>query len=312
VVQSRDQMNRGAGLGVAVREFATGIGPVDYALFVDRTLCGVLEAKPDGTTLSGFAEKAERYRGSVPEHLVRREGRVRFEYVASGTEIRFRSHADPVPRSRRVFFFHRPVTLRRWLADPVTIRARLQAMPPLVTAGLRDCQIEAVAGLDTSLAADNPRALIQAATGAGKTLLRLPAGIFYKQGVKANVLFFDKKRVSAESNTKHLWIYDPRTNQRFTLKERPMVRADLDDFVACYKSGRWHERVEAERFRRFAYPDLIARDKVNLDIFWLKDDTLDDPDLLPPPDEIAAEIVENLEAALDRFRKVALSLNGIS
>ncbi len=185
-------------------------------------------------------------------------------------------------------------------------------MPPLVTAGLRDCQIEAVAGLDTSLAADNPRALIQAATGAGKTLLRLPAGIFYKQGVKANVLFFDKKRVSAESNTKHLWIYDPRTNQRFTLKERPMVRADLDDFVACYKSGRWHERVEAERFRRFAYPDLIARDKVNLDIFWLKDDTLDDPDLLPPPDEIAAEIVENLEAALDRFRKVALSLNGIS
>jgi type I restriction enzyme M protein len=144
------------------------------------------------------------------------------------------------------------------------------------------------------------------------TLLRLPAGIFYKQGVKANVLFFDKKRVSAESNTKHLWIYDPRTNQRFTLKERPMVRADLDDFVACYKSGRWHERVEAERFRRFAYPDLIARDKVNLDIFWLKDDTLDDPDLLPPPDEIAAEIVENLEAALDRFRKVALSLNGIS
>jgi type I restriction enzyme M protein len=140
------------------------------------------------------------------------------------------------------------------------------------------------------------------------TLLRLPTGIFYKQGVKANVLFFDKKRVSAEPNTKHLWIYDLRTNQRFTLKERPMVRADLDDFVACYKSGRQHERVASERFRRFAYADLIARDKVNLDIFWLKDDTLDDPDLLPPPDEIAAEIVENLEAALDRFRKVVLSL----
>jgi type I restriction enzyme M protein len=139
------------------------------------------------------------------------------------------------------------------------------------------------------------------------TLLRLPTGIFYKQGVKANVLFFDKKRVSAEPNTKDLWIYDLRTNKRFTLKERPMVRADLDDFVACYRSGRRLEREESERFRKFAYTDLIARDKVNLDIFWLKDDTLDDPDLLPPPAEIAAEIVENLEAALDRFRKVALS-----
>jgi type I restriction enzyme M protein len=91
-----------------------------------------------------------------------------------------------------------------------------------------------------------------------------------------------------------------------TLKERPITRAD--DFVACYKSGRRHERAETERFRRSAQAELAARDKVNLDIFWLKDDTLDDPDLLPPPDEIAAEIVENLETALDRFRKVALSL----
>jgi type I restriction enzyme M protein len=140
------------------------------------------------------------------------------------------------------------------------------------------------------------------------TLVRLPTGIFYKQGVKANVLFFDKKRVSAEANTKALWIYDLRTNQRFTLKERPMTRADLDDFVACYKSGRRHERAETDHFRHFAHAELVARDKVNLDIFWLKDDTLDDPDLLPPPDEIAAEIVENLEAALDRFRKVAVSL----
>lgn len=140
------------------------------------------------------------------------------------------------------------------------------------------------------------------------TLLRLPTGIFYKQGVKANVLFFDRKRVSAEANTQALWIYDLRTNRRFTLKERPMARGDLEDFVACYRPGRLHERNDGECFRRFAYADLVARDKVNLDIFWLKDDALDDPDLLPPPDEIAAEIVENLEAALDRFRKVAQSL----
>lgn len=140
------------------------------------------------------------------------------------------------------------------------------------------------------------------------TLLRLPTGIFYKQGVKANVLFFDKKPVSAEANTKDLWIYDLRTNKRFTLKERPLTRADLDDFVACYRSGKRFKRKESERFRRFGYADLAARDKANLDIFWLKDDALDDPDLLPPPDEVAAEIVENLEAALARFRKVAESL----
>ena len=118
-----------------------------------------------------------------------------------------------------------------------------------------------------------------------------------------NVLF-----EGGAGNTEELWIYDLRTNQRFTLKERPMRRADLDDFVAYYRSGRRHERAETDRFRRFAYAELVARDKVNLDIFWLKDDTLDDPDLLPPPDEIAAEIVENLETALDRFRKVAFSL----
>lgn len=169
VVQSRDQMNLGAGTGVAVREFSTATGPVDYALFVNRTLAGVVEAKPEGTTLSGFSDQAARYMGSVPEHLVRREGQVRFEYVAPSTEILFRDHADPAPRSRRVFFFHQPETLQRWLADPITIRRRLLAMPPLVTTGLRDCQIEAVTGLEKSLDADEPRALIQAATGAGKT-----------------------------------------------------------------------------------------------------------------------------------------------
>ena len=140
------------------------------------------------------------------------------------------------------------------------------------------------------------------------TLLRLPTGIFYKQGVKANVLFFDKKPPSEAAATKELWIYDLRTNKRFTLKERPMVRADLDDFVACYHSAHKSERVEAERFRRFPLETVLARDKINLDIFWLKDNSLDDPDLLPPPDEVAAEIVESLETALERFRHVGLML----
>jgi type I restriction enzyme, R subunit len=162
-------MNLGAGLGIAVREFPTGAGPVDYALFAGRDLCEVIEAKPGGTTLSGYAEQAARYIADVPEHLVRREGQVRFEYVTSDNETLFRDHADPAPRRRRVFTFHRPETLQRWLAEEATIRCRLQSMPLLITDGLRDCQIDAVRALETSQATDRPRALIQMATGAGKT-----------------------------------------------------------------------------------------------------------------------------------------------
>ena len=139
------------------------------------------------------------------------------------------------------------------------------------------------------------------------TLLRLPTGIFYKQGVKANVLFFDKHapRADGKPNTKAMWVYDFRTNKNFTLKKNPLKPADLDEFVACYSAGRIDKRKESERFKRFDVADLLKRDKLNLDIFWLKDDSLDDVDSLPPPDEIAAQIVENLQAALEAFQSVA-------
>jgi type I restriction enzyme M protein len=141
------------------------------------------------------------------------------------------------------------------------------------------------------------------------TLLRLPTGIFYSQGVKANVLFFDKATAGERVATEALWVYDLRTNQKFTLKDRPIKRADLDDFVECYRGKHArHTREETERFRRFTYEELIARDKVNLDIFWLKDHSATDPDSLPPPDEIAAEIVVSLEEALEKFRSVAAKL----
>lgn len=141
------------------------------------------------------------------------------------------------------------------------------------------------------------------------TLLRLPTGIFYKQGVKANVLFFDKVAGGEHVATKDLWVYDLRTNSRFTLRERPLKRDDLNDFVASYEPAhRRHLRQETERFHRYSYDDLAARDKFNLDIFWLKDDGHVDPDSLPPPEEVALEIVENLELALAKFRKVAMEL----
>jgi len=139
------------------------------------------------------------------------------------------------------------------------------------------------------------------------TLLRLPTGIFYAQGVKANVLFFDRKPASQTPWTKELWIYDFRTNNHLTLKDNPLKLDDLQDFIRCYHAENRHERKESERFKRFTYEQLISRDKTNLDIFWLKDESLEDTDNLPDPDVIASEIAENLESALEQFNSIVES-----
>jgi type I restriction enzyme M protein len=140
------------------------------------------------------------------------------------------------------------------------------------------------------------------------TLLRLPTGIFYAQGVKANVVFFDRKPASEKPWTEKLWIYDLRTNQHFTLKEKTLKRSDLDEFVHCYHPENRHERTESERFKCFAYDELLKRDKVNLDIFWLKDESLEDSANLHDPDVLALEIAEELEAALEQFATIAEDL----
>jgi len=141
------------------------------------------------------------------------------------------------------------------------------------------------------------------------TMLRLPTGIFYAQGVKANVLFFDKKPAGDRPWTERLWVYDLRTNQHFTLKQNPLRRKHLDGFVECYAPGKPRsERVESERFKPFTYDELMARDKANLDITWLRDDSLEDLDNLPAPEIIAREIVEDLPAALAEFEAVAAAL----
>ena len=140
------------------------------------------------------------------------------------------------------------------------------------------------------------------------TILRLPTGIFYAQGVKANVLFFDKKPASEKPWTDKVWIYDFRTNVHFTLKENPLKFSDLTDFIRCYNPSNRNQRKETDRFRSFSYKELIGRDKVNLDIFWLKDESLTDMEHLPEPSALAEEIVLNLEDALTQFREVAEGL----
>jgi type I restriction enzyme M protein len=148
------------------------------------------------------------------------------------------------------------------------------------------------------------------------TVLRLPAGIFYAHGVKANVLFFDNRPASKEASTKEVWFYDYRTNIKHTLKKNPLKAEDLKEFIECYnpenrnkRKETWSEKKPEGRWRKYKYGDLIARDKCSLDIFWLKDDSLTDLDNLPEPKEIAEEIVAGLKAATERFSKVLRELS---
>ena len=148
------------------------------------------------------------------------------------------------------------------------------------------------------------------------TILRLPTGIFYANGVKANALFFDNHAASKEPWTKEVWFYDYRTNIHHTLKKKPLRFEDLQGFIACYNPLNRHERKEGwneatnpeSRWRKFSYEQIIARDKTSLDIFWLKDKSLADLDNLPEPDELALEIIDNLEAGLNSFREIAAAL----
>ena len=148
------------------------------------------------------------------------------------------------------------------------------------------------------------------------TILRLPTGIFYKPGVKANVIFFDKRPASPETQTKTVWIYDFRTNIHFTLKQNPMTDRNLADFITCYHPENRYERQETwseenpdGRWRKFSVEEIMARDKTSLDIFWLKDKSLADLDNLPSPDMLADEIIENLQGALESFQELRAQLN---
>ncbi|MGZ6517739.1 MAG: type I restriction-modification system subunit M [Bacteroidia bacterium] len=148
------------------------------------------------------------------------------------------------------------------------------------------------------------------------TILRLPTGIFYAQGVKANVLFFEKKKKSKSPLTQEIWFYDYRTNVHHTPKKNPLQFENLKDFVACYASGNlkkrketWSEKNLEGRWRKYSYEEIVARDKTNLDIFWLKDDNLIDMDNLPDPDDLITEIIENIESALQNFKTIRDALN---
>jgi hypothetical protein len=467
-VQNKDQINWQAGPGIAVRHYLTQDGKeADYVLFLGPGQpVGVIEAKKEeeGHHLTVVEEQSGEYAHSKLKYL--NNDPLPFVYESTGLLTRFTDYRDPKPRSRPVFTFHRPETFAERLKQPKSLRERLQDLPALPTGGLRDCQITAITTLEESFKQNRPRALIQMATGSGKTytaitfiyrllkyagagrvlflvdtknlgeqaeqefmgyvpsddnrtftelynvyrlrsrhipadnqvyissitatneageqeredftynrqdfwattsnkqlnfvqhirtmlkttgkaavvvpdnvlfeggagetvrkrllqntvlhtILRLPTGVFYKQGVKANVIFFDNQPASKDPWTKEVWIYDFRTNIHFTLKKNPMAYEDLADFIVCYNPENRHARRETwseadpeGRWRKFTYDEIMARDKTNLDIFWLKDKSLADLDNLPDPDLLAEEIIENIESALEGFKDLMATING--
>ncbi|MCQ2005689.1 DEAD/DEAH box helicase family protein [Rhizobium sp. NRK18] len=169
-VQDKDALDFNAGVGVAVREYQTDIGPADYVLFTDRKAVGVVEAKPNnwGVRLTSVEEQSEGYANAKLKWVANAEP-LPFIYESTGQVTRFTNARDPNPRSREVFTFHRPETLKAWWQSPKSLRAGIAALPDLNPEGLRDCQVKAITNLETSLKADKPRALVQMATGSGKT-----------------------------------------------------------------------------------------------------------------------------------------------
>lgn len=305
VIQDIKELNLSTALGVAVREFPTSTGEVDYALFVEGLPVGVVEAKREeaGEHITDVEVQSNRYVNSKLK-WIKSDYVIRFVYEATDKIVRFTDYKDIKYRSRTVFSFHRPETLLALLGQPNTI---LKATGKAAVVVPDNVLFEGGAG-------ETIRKKLLETTDL-HTILRLPTGIFYKPGVKANVIFFDKRPASAEMQTKEVWVYDFRTNIHFTLKQHPMTDADLVDFVKCYNPQNRHERTETwsednpdGRFRRYSVKDILERDKTSLDLFWIKDKSLADLDNLPEPDELAADIIENLQSALENFRELQAQL----
>jgi type I restriction enzyme R subunit len=220
VIQDMKQLNLGAGVGVAVREYPTDTGPADYVLFVNRNAVGVIEAKKNeaGQNITAAEGQTERYANA---NLKWRKDStpLRFLFEATGQIIRFTDNADPTPRSREVFYFFKPETLSAWLAQPETLRRRLaDHMPVLPERNLRDCQISAVTGLEKSLALNKPRALVHMATGAGKTFTAITSVYrLLKFGGAKRILFLvDTRNLGKQAHQEFMAYTPPDDGRKFT------------------------------------------------------------------------------------------------
>ena len=217
-VQDYKELNLGASLGVVVREFPLKSGEADYLLFVDRKPVGVIEAKPEGYTLSGVETQTVKYTASIPESLPDVAIPPCFAYESTGVETFFRDLKDPEPRSRRIFAFHQPKTLNDWFSEKDTLRDRLKRLPPLIKTGLRDCQIEAIENLEKSFADTRPKALIQMASGGGKTFTAVSFVYRLIKFAKARRVLFlvDRSNLGRQTRNEFQQYVTPDDGRKFT------------------------------------------------------------------------------------------------
>jgi type I restriction enzyme R subunit len=236
-VQDFKKADFSASCGIALREVRLKSGPCDYLLLVDRKPVGVVEAKKEGTKLSIIADQSTSYADNLPDYLAAElQTSPPFRYESTGIETFFRDERDPFPRSRRVFTFHRPETLREWASESDTLRGRLARMPelhPLVTTGMRDCQIEAIEGLEQSFARAHPRALIHMATGAGKTFTA--CAFIYRlikhAGAKRVLFLVDRSNLGEQARDEFARYRTPDTGRLFTelYNVQHLISPHIDD-----------------------------------------------------------------------------------
>ncbi|HHH72924.1 MAG TPA: DEAD/DEAH box helicase, partial [Sulfuricurvum sp.] len=218
-VQHKDEVDHTAAGGIAIREYQTDIGPADYALFVNRKAVGIIEAKreEEGSRITVVEEQSNAYAESKLKY-VNNTDPIPFVYESTGTVTRFTDRRDPKPRSREVFSFHRPETLAEWLEQGSSLRDRLEHFPVLAPEKLRDCQYTAVGNLENSFAHNQPRALVQMATGAGKTYTAITSVYRLLKHVRAKrILFLVDTKNLGEQAEKEFMAYVPQDdNRQFT------------------------------------------------------------------------------------------------
>ena len=217
-VQDMKELNLSASRGIAVREMQSHGGPADYILFVDGKALGIVEAKKEGTTLSAVAEQSARYTAAMKWIPQRWADPLPFTYESTGIETNFRDQRDPDSRSRPVFAFHTPEHLLELVQQPDTLRARLRLFPALNTAPLRECQIDAVTSLEKSLAANRPRALIQMATGSGKTFTAVTQAyrLIKHAGAKRILFLVDRGNLGRQTVNEFQQFTTPDDGRKFT------------------------------------------------------------------------------------------------
>ena len=218
IVQDRHTTNLSAGPGIAVREFPLATGEADYLLFVDRKAIGAIEAKKAGVPLTGVEAQSKKYQGALKPPLKAWRDPLPFLYESTGIETQFTNGLDPEPRSRRVFAFHKPDTLKEWASATDTLRARLRHMPPLLTDALWPAQIEAVTNLEHSLAENRPRALIQMATGSGKTFTAINAvyRLITHAGAGRVLFLVDRANLGKQAEREFQQFVTPDDGRKFT------------------------------------------------------------------------------------------------